>query len=373
MFTGFSSRYPKPVFCYLPSAKNADLIRTTVPTYGSGESIVATPKGVGWRTIDQASSGVRFASLKSITSENWTMLAVANPTARAEVSTIFSQMDSATGKGINLVANADKDNAPNSGKFAGTAYSGSATGSQTTGNVIDGAFHVFAATRVSGTATTQLWVDGIKPAQSGYSLSTTLIASTMHTQIGNNAFYNSATYSANSDCVLAVSWNEALSAELLKELGLNPWLLFAPLPTRRYSFLATVLQYARPASDIATGGWLPSSGGDLYAMLDETSADDGDYIYSPDNPTSQQFEVKLGTITDPAVSTGHTIRFRLQAINLDTNFDLDLVQGTTVLDSWTESVTVAAGVVQRERTLSGAVADSITDYSNLRVRGVARA
>lgn len=132
-------------------------------------------------------------------------------------------------------------------------------------------------------------------------------------------------------------------------------------------------QYARPTSDIASGGWQPSSGGDLYAMLDEASADDGDYIYSPDNPTTEQFEVKLSTITDPAVSTGHTIKVRLQAIDQDTQFDLDLVEGSTVLDSWTEAVTVAAGVVQRERTLSGAVADSITDYSDLRVRGVAKA
>jgi Concanavalin A-like lectin/glucanases superfamily len=137
--------------------------------------------------------------------------------------------------------------------------------------------------------------------------------------------------------------------------------------------LSAVLQYARPSSDIAANGWLPSTGSDLFAMLDETSASDADYIYSPDNPTTQQFEVKLSTVNDPAVSTGHTISIRLKAINADTNFDLDLVQGTTVLDSWTENVTVAAGAVTRTRTLSGAVADSITQYDDLRIRGVARA
>ena len=132
-------------------------------------------------------------------------------------------------------------------------------------------------------------------------------------------------------------------------------------------------QYARPSSDIAAGGWLPSTGGDLYAMLDETAADDADYIYSPDNPTTQQFEVRLTSLGDPLSSSNHTIAVRLKATGADTNFDLNLVQNTTVLDSWTENVTVAAGVVERSRTLSAAVADSITDYGNLRIRGVAKA
>jgi hypothetical protein len=142
--------------------------------------------------------------------------------------------------------------------------------------------------------------------------------------------------------------------------------VFAPLGV-------VVLQYSRPISDIAANGWLPSSGPDLYAMLDEVAADDADYIYSPANPTTQQFEVRLTSVNDPLSSSDHTVTVRLQAIGQDTNFDLNLVQNTTVLDSWTENVTVAASVVQRSRTLSGAVADSITDYTNLRIRGVARA
>ena len=132
-------------------------------------------------------------------------------------------------------------------------------------------------------------------------------------------------------------------------------------------------QFARPSSDIATNGWTSSLGGALYAALDETAADDADYIYSPTNPTTQQFEVKLSSVTDPAVNTGHVISIRLQAVNADTNFDLNLVQGTTVLDSWTENVTAAAGLVTRTRTLTGTVADSITQYGDLRIRGIARA
>ena len=136
--------------------------------------------------------------------------------------------------------------------------------------------------------------------------------------------------------------------------------------------VTVVYQYARPSSDIVANGWLPSTGSDLYAMLDETAADDADYIYSPGNPTTEQFEVRLSVAADPLSSSNHTITVRLQAIAFDTNFDLNLVQGTTVLDSWTENVTEAAGAVTRERTLSGAVTDSITDYFDLRIRGIAR-
>lgn len=140
-----------------------------------------------------------------------------------------------------------------------------------------------------------------------------------------------------------------------------------------YKATAVILQYGRPSSDIASNGWTPSTGSDLYAMLDETAADDADYIYSPNNPTTEQFEVRLSLMGDPAGNTGHTIKFHFVSLGFDTTYDMDLVEGTTVLDSWSETVTVAAGAVTRTRPLSTTVADSITDYGNLRIRGVARA
>jgi hypothetical protein len=132
-------------------------------------------------------------------------------------------------------------------------------------------------------------------------------------------------------------------------------------------------QFMRPIADIAANGWQASTGSDLYAMLDESPMDSGDYIFSPDNPTTQAFEVKLGSSDDPQITDGHTLRIGLQAINQDTNFDLYLVQGTSVLDAWTESVTVTAGVVTRARAFAPAVIASITNRADVRIRGVARA
>jgi len=89
--------------------------------------------------------------------------------------------------------------------------------------------------------------------------------------------------------------------------------------------------------------------------------------------TSDWFEVRLNPASDPLSSTDHTTVIRMQSVNSNLYFDYMLVQGTTVLDSWSEYVTSAAGVVERSRAHSGAVADSITDYTNLRIRGRTRA
>jgi hypothetical protein len=157
-------------------------------------------------------------------------------------------------------------------------------------------------------------------------------------------------------------------------------LSFSPLSTRPLSALPSsgvTLQYMRPIADIAANGWLPSVvAAPLYSMLNEVVEDDTNYIYSPENPTTQQFEVQLGFDaggSDPGVDTNHSVDIAMIATNQDTTFDFDLVQGTTIIESWSEAVTVAAGVVLREHAFSPANIANITDYTDLRVRGVARA
>jgi len=73
-------------------------------------------------------------------------------------------------------------------------------------------------------------------------------------------------------------------------------------------------QRARPTSDIADGSWTDQSAGTtLYAAIDEASPpDDADYVQSAAvTATPDYFEVALGSLTDPAVGTGHTIRYRI--------------------------------------------------------------
>jgi hypothetical protein len=133
-----------------------------------------------------------------------------------------------------------------------------------------------------------------------------------------------------------------------------------------------VVQKARPGSDISAGGWLPSTGSGLYAMLDETSYNDSDYIYSPDNPTTETAEIKFTSITDPGVHTGHTLRFRLAAVGQDTVFDVYLMCGATQIATWQKTV-VAGDTTTYTETLTTGEAGNITDYTDLRIKVVAHA
>lgn len=123
-----------------------------------------------------------------------------------------------------------------------------------------------------------------------------------------------------------------------------------------------VAQYARPTSDVSAGTWTASSGSDLYAMLDETVASDADYITTT---AASICEVALGTLSDPASSTGHVVRYRIAA---DAGgITVRLRQGTTTIATWTHA-TAPTSLTTYEQTLSGAEADSITNYSALRLQ-----
>ena len=136
---------------------------------------------------------------------------------------------------------------------------------------------------------------------------------------------------------------------------------FTPL-LQATALSSAVVQLIRPTSDITSGAWSPSTGTDLFAMLDEVSPNDSDFITTTSTSTA---EVGLSTAGDPAVSTGHIIRYRAKGTGTLT---VSLIQGTTVIATNVPSLTTSFQTYTF--TLSGAEADSITDYSNLRLRFV---
>jgi hypothetical protein len=128
-------------------------------------------------------------------------------------------------------------------------------------------------------------------------------------------------------------------------------------------------QTAAPDGDIATGTWTTDTGATAtFAAIDESTASDADYDQSSLNPvTTDTFRVSLGNVTDPAVSTGHIVKYRYgkdvaggDAMTLVVR----LMQGATQISSWTHT-DVPAGFTDAVQTLSGTEADSITDYTNL--------
>ena len=126
--------------------------------------------------------------------------------------------------------------------------------------------------------------------------------------------------------------------------------------------VGVVAQYARPTADAATGTWTASTGSDLFAMLDETPASDADYISTVN---ASICEVSLGSVTDPAVSTGHIVRYRISATG--GGIIVRLREGTTTIASWTHNP--APGTLTTyAQTLSGGEADSITSYAALKLQ-----
>lgn len=79
-------------------------------------------------------------------------------------------------------------------------------------------------------------------------------------------------------------------------------------------------------------------------------------------------------MTDPQSSTGHIIRWRRRkqpaSGSNDVNLTVRLLQGSTQITSQADN-TIPSTFTDASYTLSTAEADSITDYSNLRLEFVA--
>ena len=131
-------------------------------------------------------------------------------------------------------------------------------------------------------------------------------------------------------------------------------------------------QVLRPASDIVLGEWLPSDGGsptELWPLLDETSPADADYAYTENEST---FEVGLSAGTDPASSTGHIVRYRLQGDGTHT-LQITLLDNSASppiqVAQWSEtSPPPSTTPLEYSYTLTSGEADSILDYSALSLR-----
>lgn len=133
-------------------------------------------------------------------------------------------------------------------------------------------------------------------------------------------------------------------------------------------------QFGRPSSDTINVGPFTGVGAtspNLYQAIDETAASDADYIESPSNPAgTEQYGTLLSSMGDPALSTGHIVRYRYAksgSAGRQINLTMRLLQGATEIASWTHTniSNVAATAAQ---TLTGTQADAITDYSDLRLR-----
>lgn len=130
-------------------------------------------------------------------------------------------------------------------------------------------------------------------------------------------------------------------------------------------------QYARPDSDITVANWapVPSSPTTRYDKVDEVSPADGDYVENTAN-TFYDIELGLSDVNDPLSSSNHTIRIRNQKTAGGGAGTAYLFEGST--QRATFSLTADTGWTTDSYTLTAGEADSIGDYTNLRLRINAR-
>ncbi|MCJ2530744.1 MAG: hypothetical protein LN413_00280 [Candidatus Thermoplasmatota archaeon] len=145
-------------------------------------------------------------------------------------------------------------------------------------------------------------------------------------------------------------------------------------------------QYALPDADLDHVDWTEGAGdanGTHWEELDEGFGSGRGSGFGPDdattywrtgnNPNGIFITSKLGTVTDPAVSTGHIWRTRNRknsAGGTKLDIDIRILQGgiqrgfasfLDMSDTWTT----------RSDPMTGAEADTITDYSDLEIRTAA--
>jgi len=149
----------------------------------------------------------------------------------------------------------------------------------------------------------------------------------------------------------------------------------ATLAEPRLLVTYTIPQSARPTADSVDGNWTnqADSNVNLFDSIDEVSASDTDYIKSETQPSSSGCRVKLGSLTDPASSTGHTISWRASKSGPGGTMNMvvtlrqgggAVLGGGTLIASFTRNGVPEAWTTYAE-TLSGAQADTITDYADL--------
>lgn len=140
-------------------------------------------------------------------------------------------------------------------------------------------------------------------------------------------------------------------------------------------------QFGRPSTDTTRDNWETEAGGttNIYQQIDETFANDSDYIRTVVAPTNDVFVTKLTTLEDPLASTGHVVRYRYAksaASGAQINLTVELRQGYvseasqgTLIASWSHT-NISETLTTAAQTLSGAEADAITNYTDLYLRFV---
>jgi hypothetical protein len=124
--------------------------------------------------------------------------------------------------------------------------------------------------------------------------------------------------------------------------------------------------YARPTSDITTQ-WSPSTGFDHFALIDETTANDADYIYA--TAAGQTDEVRLASMSAPQAGTDLLINYKVAGIVGSASVTMSLRQGSGGTLIATDTAKTSDNTYQLV-VPAATWSSTVTDWTDLRLRFV---
>ena len=127
-------------------------------------------------------------------------------------------------------------------------------------------------------------------------------------------------------------------------------------------------QFARPDADTSAGNWSASSGSSLYAMVDETSASDSDYIpVSDGGGSAEACTLRLSDVGDPGdhTATSVVVRSYTDSFYESVNLNVNLRDGSTSIKN--EDFSPGTSFGNHTMNLSTTQAGNISDYTDLNV------
>jgi len=359
----------------------ADPVSLAVLAFGSDGGYVTTPAGIGLKgtAVNQGASVIAPDSLKfsGPVSLFWFGEVFGNPSgATVYIGVSYDNADNnpfvayAIGRG-----NGSSDFSfyyNNAGGFGFSDF----TGAPTSG------VHSFLMVAETGV---RLFVDGVDRGTVAGFNGTPSYGATALLEFGSHV---PASRYINANSVVGYIWNRALTPTEAWRLHLDPFCLIRPPRRLTVASITTVDIGHSPGSkdlvisvfspemgvllfpdaDITDGSWTDQDGGtNLFAAIDEPVLSDSDYIKSSSNPVNDVCEVRL---SDPgsAPSQPFEVFYRYKKSGGATiDLIVKLVQGTTVIATWTHN-DISSSFVTASQVLSGGEFASITDFNDLRIR-----
>ncbi len=137
-----------------------------------------------------------------------------------------------------------------------------------------------------------------------------------------------------------------------------------------YKTAASPIRKSGPTGDINLGGWKTNTNTktNLFDTVDEITQDDVDFVTTRIDTTPSVIQQKFPPMTDPKSSSNHKISYRISAKNAPTHsVRVSLMEGLTERAFWVHT-NLTSSFQTFTQTLTAAQADSIVNYSDLRIK-----